>query len=78
MCEVFESYLLSCFILFSGINLETLVFQVRAVLIPCAATEGKHLGTMQLPWHRGPFEIIMFTQLCSHLPGRHHPHSTQD
>ncbi len=29
ICEVFESYLLTCFILFSGISLEMLVFRVR-------------------------------------------------
>ena len=28
ICEVFEAYMVSCFILFSGITLETLVLQV--------------------------------------------------
>lgn len=28
-CELFDNYLLACFVLFSGVSLETLVWQVR-------------------------------------------------
>ena len=34
MTELFDHYLLSCFILFGGVTLETLVFQVRVMGMP--------------------------------------------
>lgn len=34
MAELFDHYLLSCFILFGGVTLETLVFQVRVMGVP--------------------------------------------